>query len=108
MTSDAELLDRYITTRCEPAFTELVQRYLRLVYLVALRQTGGNAFLAEDITQAVFLLLAKKAHSLRGHPILAGWLHHATRLVALRALRTELQRRQREAEVVLMNEHLTD
>lgn len=78
MTDDAELLDRYIGHRSEAAFAELVERHFGIVYHAAMRQLGGDADQAKDISQLVFVLLAQKAPSLRRHPCLAGWLHVAT------------------------------
>ena len=57
---DWELLRRYVEHGCEDAFTDLVSSYAPLVYSAALRQTS-NASLAEEVTQAVFVLLAQKA-----------------------------------------------
>ena len=60
---DSELLRRYLNERSEASFAELVQRHLPLVYRAALRQTHGNAAQAEEISQAVFILLARCATS---------------------------------------------
>ncbi len=68
--NDRELLQRYAASRCEAAFTELVKRYVDLVYSAALRQVGGDARLAQDVTQAVFIDLARKAASMPGRLVL--------------------------------------
>ena len=60
---DAKLVRAYAETCSEPAFAELVRRHLDWVHAVALRQTGEPA-LAHDVTQSVFVLLARKAASL--------------------------------------------
>ena len=71
--SDAELLTDYATRRSEAAFARLVERYVALVHSAARRQVS-DPHLAEEITQAVFILLARKAGSLARQPVLAGWL----------------------------------
>ena len=106
---DWELLQEYAKHRSEAAFAELVQRHLNWVYSAALRQVG-DPHLAEDVTQAVFVLLARKAGSLRPGTILSGWLFRTTRFVAARALRTEYRRKAREQTAVTMSSlpfHLT-
>jgi len=55
--TDAELIHAYSETGSEAAFTELVQRYVGLVYGTALRQFDGNVAAAKDATQEVFTLL---------------------------------------------------
>ena len=75
MLDDQQLLDRYTTDRSEAAFGELVERYVSLVYSAALRRTGGNADLSNDVAQQVFTDLARKARSLPRGVVLAGWLH---------------------------------
>jgi RNA polymerase sigma factor (sigma-70 family) len=107
MTDDADLLRAWAEERSERAFTELVQRHLRLVHAVALRQVGGNTHLAEDIVQQVFLRLAQNAGTLTRHPVISGWLHRTTRYVAIDTLRREQRRRAREQEAELMNKHST-
>jgi len=66
MIEDAELLRRFASTRADDAFAELVQRYLNLVYSAVLRKVDGNRQLAEEVTQSVFIDLARKADSLLG------------------------------------------
>jgi len=106
MADDPELLRRYAAQHDEAAFAELVRRYLNLVYFAALRQVGGDAHRAEDVTQNVFTLLARKASALTRHQTLAGWLHTTTRYVASEALRTERRRLARESEAHTMHELL--
>ena len=107
MSNDTELLRRYVEQRSESAFTELVQEHLNLVYSAALREMHGDGALAEDISQAVFTELARKAPRLLGHPALAGWLYLTVRHVAANSRRAEQHRRRREEEAQRMNELLT-
>lgn len=97
MSTDAELLQRYVAQRDERAFTELVQRYLGLVFAAALRRTNGRSHLAEEIAQKVFSDLARKAPALARHPALSGWLYRTTRYTAIDAIRAE-QRREKLTE----------
>jgi RNA polymerase sigma factor (sigma-70 family) len=99
---DLELLQRYAREHSEQAFAELVSRYLNLVYSVALRQVG-NSHLAEEITQAVFVILARKAGSLGRGTILPAWLYHTARLTAGHTLRTEARRLRREQEAYMQS-----
>ena len=108
MTDDAELLRRYAKARDERAFAELVRRHLGLVYHAALRQCGGDAHRAEDVAQAVFTDLARKAEKLASRPVLAGWLYTSTRYAAAQAVRGEARRQAREQEAHVMNEILSD
>jgi RNA polymerase sigma factor (sigma-70 family) len=104
MTEDAELLRRYAVERSEPAFTELVRRRLDLVYSVALRQVGGDAHLAQDVTQRVFSDLARKAGKLPAGVVLSGWLYRAAHFTASDIVRAERRRRTREQETETMRE----
>src|SRR5437870_13491927 len=106
MKSDAELLRSYAQDRSESAFTDLVRRHIDLVYSAALREAHGEASLAEDITQAVFAELARKASSLVRHPALAGWLYTCVRRMTANVLRSEDRRQRREQEALTLNELL--
>jgi RNA polymerase sigma factor (sigma-70 family) len=97
MSPDAELLRRYSRQHDERAFAEVVQRHLGLVYAAALRRTGCRVHLAEDISEKVFIELARRAGQLDGHPALVGWLYRCTRNAAIDVMRAE-QSRQRSAQ----------
>src|SRR5262249_49142296 len=101
---DVTLLRRFVAEDSQPAFAEIVDRYLDLVYSAALRQVNGDSGLAADICQSVFLALARKAGALGLESSLAAWLHRATRLAALAALRAESRRAIREQEAAAMSE----
>lgn len=95
--SDGELLRAYGLEGSEAAFTELVNRYVNLVYSVAQRHLADRS-LSEEVTQTVFVLLARKAPSLLHHPSLAGWLHRAAWNLAAKTARTEARRRRWERQ----------
>ncbi|MBL9126774.1 MAG: sigma-70 family RNA polymerase sigma factor, partial [Verrucomicrobiales bacterium] len=96
---DAELLREYVARRSEEAFAELVRRHVDLVHSVALRRTSDHA-LAQEITQGVFLILARKAATVAGHACVPAWLHRTASQVAARAVRSEVRRRHRESSAV--------
>lgn len=96
MNADADLLRSYVEDHSEAAFAELVRRHLPLVYSVALRRVGGDTHLAEDVAQKVFVDLAQKAASLRGHTSLSGWLYVSAQLASADLVRREQRRKHRE------------
>ena len=96
---DAFLLRRFVRDKSQAAFTALVRRYGGLVHATCLREVD-DPHLAEDATQVVFLLLARKAPSLLRLDSLAGWLFRASRFSARNALRNERRRRTHEQEVI--------
>ena len=100
--NDMDLVREYAARNSEPAFETLVRRHVSLVYSVALRQVG-NAAQAEEITQAVFLILARKAARLRPDTVLAGWLHETARFASASFLRGESRRRRREQEAYMQS-----
>ena len=102
MTTDASLLQRYVTERSEAAFAELVQRHLPLVYFAALRRLHGDDYRARDVAQIVFTQLARQAPSLTTHSSLIGWLFTTTRNTAARLVRDEIRRTAREKEAHAM------
>jgi RNA polymerase sigma factor (sigma-70 family) len=103
MTDTRKLLADYAENGSEPAFRELVSRYINLVYSTALRLAGGNRPLAEDVTQTVFINLSEKAGTISRDAMLGGWLHQHTFHVATKAVRAEQRRQNRESEAALMN-----
>lgn len=103
MIDDADLLRRYAEERSEEAFAELVRRRIGLVYSVAWRHTR-DAQRAEDVTQAVFTALARKAGELARRPVLVGWLYRSAQFAASDAVRVEVRRKAREQEAHTMNE----
>jgi RNA polymerase sigma factor (sigma-70 family) len=104
MKDDATLLRDYARDHTEGDFAELVRRHLNLVYSAALRQVNGDAHLAQDVTQLVFSDLARKAATLAGHRVLAGWFFTSTRFAAAKLVRGERRRQSREQEAQLMHE----
>jgi RNA polymerase sigma factor (sigma-70 family) len=97
MNDDLNLLRDYARNNSEAAFAALVTRHVNLVYSVALRQVR-DAHLAEEITQAVFIILARKADSLGDQTILPGWLCRTARYASANALTIQRRRHQREQE----------
>src|SRR5579883_2748564 len=104
--NDTERLRRYAAERSDDAFREIVHEHISLVYGTALRQLAGDAHLAQDVSQRVFVALARKAKQLQAHRFLAGWLYQCTRFEAARVVRAEGRRRQREQKAYAMD-HLT-
>src|SRR3954470_9077942 len=98
---DQDLLREYAAMGAEAAFARLVERHVDLVYSAAFRQTSNHA-MAQDVTQAVFTILARKAPSLRRETILAGWLFRAVRYAALDARKIDARRQAREQEAAQM------
>ncbi len=99
---DHELLAQFARTQSEAAFAALVERHVNLVYSAALRFTG-NPHHAEEITQAVFIILARKAGSLRRGTVLSGWLYQTARLTAANFVKGEIRRRNREQEFYMQS-----
>src|SRR4051812_6639070 len=95
--TDFELLRSYATSGSEDAFATLVERYENLVYSAALRQSG-DLHEAAEISQVVFITLARKANSLSEQTIFPGWLLRTTRFVALNASRRQSRRLHAEKE----------
>lgn len=93
--TDQELLRRYVKEGSQAAFCSLVDRHLNLVYGTALRRLEQPEA-AADVTQDVFILLARKSHWLCGKSTLAPWLHHAVLLEVRQWWRGEYRRQRRE------------
>ena len=94
------LLAEYVGQGSETAFREIVDRYINFVYCTARRCVGGDAHLAQDVTQAVFAHLAQKAHGLPVDVMLGGWLHRDAYHVAATLMRGEHRRQNRERQAM--------
>src|SRR5262245_61257956 len=106
--NDDELLRQYVRGHSEAAFAELVRRHIRLVYSAALRQVNCNRAAAEDVAQAVFTDLARKAPRLLRHSSLTGWLYTSARFQAAKNRRTAQRRTIREHAAHAMNNILSN
>src|SRR5688572_10347555 len=99
---DNVLLKEYVEHGSDEAFATLVARHVNKVYSIALRHTR-NPHHAEEITQAVFVTLARKSRQLGKRVILSGWLCRTARLSAVTFLRSEIRRTRREQEAHMQN-----
>src|SRR5439155_13468870 len=93
--ADDELLVRFTRHRDESAFGELVRRHGPMVQGVA-RRALGDHHAAEDVLQATFLLLARKARHVRWQRTIGPWLH----AVAIRLAHKAAHRRLRDPETI--------
>lgn len=100
--NDMELVRAFAEQQSDEAFAELVRRYINLVYSVAFRLVENPAD-AQDVSQAVFIILARKAGGLSPNTILPGWFYETTRLAAGRHLRTQSRRHAREQEAYMQS-----
>ena len=98
---DITLLQQY-AGGSEAAFTALFERHVHLVYSAALRQVRNPSY-AEEITQAVFIILARKASSLDENTLLAGWLCRVARYASADALKMQRRRMRREQEAQMQS-----
>src|ERR1051326_5154342 len=96
-----DLLAEFRATRAEAAFSELVRRFTNLVYSIAHRRVAAMT-LAQEVTQIVFIRLAKAPPNLNSEAQLLAWLHRTTVHVSIDLWRSDTRRRAREQQAVLM------
>lgn len=106
-TTDGDLLTRYVRQRDEQAFEALVDRHGPLVLGVCQRVLHNQADV-EDAFQATFLVLVRKASSLRAPDRLANWLYGVACRAALQARNATLKRREKEAKAMVRQETTDD
>ena len=104
--NDWDLLQRWLAEQDDHAFASLVRRHLPFVYACARRQVGS--FHAADVTQSVFLILARKAPTFRPDIILSSWLFRTTGYVVAQVRRRDARRALLESEVARMNPTTTE
>jgi RNA polymerase sigma factor (sigma-70 family) len=97
--TDGQLLDAFVTHRDEGAFEALVRRLGPMVLGVA-RRVVGNAQDAEDVFQATFLVLVRKAASIRPRETLGNWLYGVAYRTALKVRSTAARRLAKERQMV--------
>src|ERR1039458_5938360 len=102
MSDDMTLVREFAASESEPSFAGLVERHIDLVHSSALRQVG-DSHLAEEITQAVFIILARKAASLGPKTVLSAWLYRTTRYATADALKARRRRAAREQEAFMQS-----
>lgn len=96
---DSQLLEKYTSGNDEACFAQLVSRHQRMVYGACLRVLG-NSTDAEDVTQAVFLVMLAKHKSLRKRTSFAGWLYAAAARMAKDERRRTIRRNVRETKAM--------
>ncbi len=102
--TDAKLIEAVAQSRSEPAFAELVDRHASWVYAAASRQLG-DAHLAEDATQAVFVLLFQRASKMNSHQKISGWLFMAVHYT-VRSMQRAMRRRRHYERKVAQELHM--
>ncbi|MCA9116098.1 MAG: sigma-70 family RNA polymerase sigma factor, partial [Planctomycetaceae bacterium] len=98
---DEQLLNQFLQDQSEQAFTRLVNRHAGLVMGVC-RRALGNREDAEDAFQATFLVLARKAATVRRGSSLSGWLYQTAYRLSLRARAGRARRREQSLEIEVM------
>src|SRR5438552_14007125 len=93
--TDGQLLTRFLAQRDEEAFAALVRRHGAMVISVC-RRILGNAADADDAFQTTFLVLVRKARSLKSRSVLGDWLHGVAKRSALKARASAQRRRVKE------------
>src|ERR1700752_2925145 len=101
--ADQDLLDAFVSRHEEAPFELLLKRHGPMVLAVC-RRILGNSHDAEDAFQATFLVLVRKAASIRPAGMVGNWLYGVAHRTALEARRSAAKRRAKEAEVAPRSE----
>ena len=96
--SESQLLERFLSQRDEVAFEAIVHKHGPMVLAVC-RRILSDPNDVDDAFQATFLILVKRAASIRDKAVLGTWLHGVARRVAVRAQVNSRRRRNRERGV---------
>src|SRR5687768_15201341 len=99
--TDQALLEEFVRSGSAQAFRGLVARYVGLVRASALRQVRDH-HVADDVTQAVFIVLARRASTIRDATVLPAWLIKTTCFASRDALKLEARRRKYEQKAAEM------
>src|SRR5688500_13855789 len=98
---DAQLLQQYVETGSPDAYQSLVNRHINFVYGAALRHVHDR-HVAEEVTQAVFIVLARKAATLRHEAVLSSWLLSTCRYASLGHMKMAARRKRHEKRAAEM------
>ncbi len=98
---DATLLQQYVETGSQEAFGQLVGQHINFVYSAALRNVHDR-HIAEEVTQAVFIVLARKASTLRHEAVLSSWLLSTCRYASLGHMKMAARRKRHERRAAEM------
>jgi RNA polymerase sigma factor (sigma-70 family) len=95
--TDNDLITRFLDGDRQNAFRALVEKHSAMIYGCARRIVGDHET-AQDVTQAVFILLSRKAPDLKNHRSITGWLYRCASLVSRDALKLSRRRAARERD----------
>src|SRR5438309_1593683 len=104
---DWALLEQYRRDESPVALDALVRRHSAMVYATACRELSGDTHLAEDVTQAVFLVLMRRARHLSKEVVLGGWLFKVTRYAAADARKAAARRARHDREAAVRRNETT-
>jgi len=102
---ECQLLNEFVSTGSEEAFQKIVEKHKNMVFSSCLRGLNHDNGLAAEATQAVFIILAKKARGIKNGRALSAWLFRTSLSVVANIRRGESRRLQRETEAVALMEN---